>query len=54
MAAVGCEERGPLLGVGSRGVKGGEAGGAGMEVPSVREKLIGERVRGVYFAIVVG
>lgn len=39
---VGCEERGPLPGVGGRGVSGGESGGAGIEVPSVRLKLTGE------------
>lgn len=43
---VGCDDRGPLPGVGGRGVSGGESSGAGMEVPSVREKLTGVRVRG--------
>ena len=38
---VGCELRGPPVGVASRGTSGGESGGAGMEVPSVREKLTG-------------
>lgn len=45
---VGCDERGPFPGVGGRGVSGGESGGAGIEVPSVREKLMGERVSGWY------
>ena len=38
---VGCELRGPPVGVGSRGTSGGESGGAGIEVPSVRENLTG-------------
>jgi hypothetical protein len=38
---VGCDESGPLPGVGGRGVSGGESGGAGIEVPSVRLKLTG-------------
>jgi hypothetical protein len=50
---VGCDERGPLPGVGGRGVSGGESGGAGIEVPSVREKLIGVRVRGWYFPFAI-
>lgn len=52
---VGCDESGPLPGVGGRGVSGGESSGAGMEVPSVREKSMGVSVRGWYvrFAIVV-
>lgn len=45
---VGCDERGPLPGVGGRGVSGGESGGAGIDVPSVREKLMGVSVRGWY------
>jgi len=55
-AGVGCDESGPLPGVGGRGVSGGESGGAGIEVPSVRLKFTGERVSGVYlpFAIVDG
>lgn len=46
VVGVGCESRGPLPGVGGRGVSGGESGGAGIEVPSVREKLMGVKVRG--------
>jgi hypothetical protein len=45
---VGCEDRGPFPGVGGRGVSGGESGGAGIEVPSVREKLMGVSVNGLY------
>jgi hypothetical protein len=45
---VGCDERGPFPGVGGRGVSGGESGGAGIDVPSVREKLIGVSVNGLY------
>jgi hypothetical protein len=45
---VGCDDSGPLPGVGGRGVCGGESGGAGIEVPSVREKLMGVSVRGWY------
>lgn len=45
---VGCDERGPLPGVGGRGVSGGESGGAGIEVPSVREKLMGVSVSGFH------
>jgi len=47
---VGCDESGPLPGVGGRGESscGGDSGGAGMDVPSVREKLIGVRVSGWY------
>lgn len=45
---VGCEDRGPLPGVGGRGDSGGESGGAGIEVPSVREKLMGVSVSGLY------
>lgn len=48
---VGWEDRGPFPGVGRRGVEGGESGGAGMAVPSVREKFMGERVRGVYLPV---
>lgn len=44
---VGCEERGPFPGVGGRGASG-ESVGAGIEVPSVREKLMGVSVRGWY------
>ena len=43
---VGCELRGPSIGVGSRGTSGGESGGAGMDVPSVREKLTGSKDSG--------
>jgi hypothetical protein len=47
---VGWDDSGPLPGVGGRGgSSGGESGGAGIEVPSVREKLIGVRVSGEYF-----
>jgi hypothetical protein len=45
---VGCDDRGPLPGVGGRGLSGGESGGAGIEVPSVREKLMGVSVSGLY------
>lgn len=45
---VGCDERGPLPGVGGRGVSGGVSGGAGIDVPSVREKLMGVSVSGLY------
>lgn len=34
--------------MGGRGVSGGESGGAGIDVPSVREKLIGVSVNGLY------
>jgi hypothetical protein len=50
-AEVGCDERGPPPWVGGRasgigeGDLGGVSGGAGMLVPSVREKSIGVRVR---------
>jgi hypothetical protein len=37
-----------LPGVGGRGVSGGESGGAGIDVPSVREKLMGVSVNGLY------
>lgn len=37
-----------MPGVGGRGVSGGESGGAGIEVPSVREKLMGVSVNGLY------
>jgi hypothetical protein len=46
---VGCEERGPWPAAGARGVAGGESRGAGIEVPSVREKLTGVNVSGLYF-----
>jgi hypothetical protein len=45
---VGCEESGPLPGVGGRGVCGGLSRGAGIEVPSVREKFMGVSVKGLY------
>ena len=45
---LGCESRGPLPGVGGRGVSGGESSGAGIEVPSVREKFMGASVSGWY------
>lgn len=44
---VGCDESGPLPGVGGRGVSGGESSGAGIEVPSVSEKLMGASVNGL-------
>ena len=50
-AEVGCDERGPPPAVGGRasgigeGDLGGVSGGAGMLVPSVREKSTGVRVR---------
>jgi hypothetical protein len=47
---VGCDERGPLPGVGGRGVSGGESSGAGIEVPSVSEKLMGASVNGLNLA----
>jgi hypothetical protein len=49
-----CESRGPLPGVGGRGVSGGESGGAGIDVPSVREKFMGVRVRGWYLPVMLG
>lgn len=45
---VGCEDSGPFPGVGGRGLSGGESGGAGIDVPSVREKLMGVSVNGLY------
>jgi hypothetical protein len=45
---VGCEDSGPFPGVGGRGVCGGLSSGAGMPVPSVREKFMGVSVRGLY------
>jgi hypothetical protein len=45
---VGCDDNGPFPGVGGRGESGGESGGAGIEVPSVREKLMGVNVSGWY------
>jgi hypothetical protein len=47
---VGCDDSGPLPGVGGRGVSGGESSGAGIEVPSVREKLMGVSVSGWYLS----
>lgn len=44
---VGCDESGPAPGVGGCGESGGESGGAGIEVPSVREKLMGVSVSGL-------
>lgn len=49
-----CESAEALLGVGGRGVSGGESGGAGIEVPSVREKFMGVRVRGWYLPVILG
>lgn len=45
---VGCDDSGPLPGVGGRGVSGGLSSGAGIWVPSVREKLTGVSVKGLY------
>jgi hypothetical protein len=45
---VGCDDRGPFPGVGGRGDSGGESSGAGIDVPSVSEKLIGVSVSGLY------
>ena len=44
---VGCDDSGPRPGVGGRGVSG-LSSGAGIEVPSVSEKLIGVSVNGLY------
>jgi hypothetical protein len=48
VCGVGCDDRGPFPGVGGRGVSGGESSGAGIDVPSVREKLMGVSVSGLY------
>lgn len=45
---VGCDDSGPLPGVGGRGDSGGESSGAGIDVPSVSEKLMGVSVNGLY------
>lgn len=53
MGVVGCELNGPPPGVGGRangsgecgGECGGEDGGAGIEVPSVKDSLVGVYVR---------
>ena len=45
---VGCDESGPRPGVGGRGVSGGDSSGAGIDVPSVREKFMGVSVNGLY------
>lgn len=50
LLGVGCDESGPLPGVGGRGVSGGESSGAGIEVPSVSEKLMGASVNGLNLA----
>jgi hypothetical protein len=42
---VGCDDSGPRPGVGGRGLSGS---GAGIEVPSVREKFMGVSVSGLY------
>lgn len=47
LGVVGCEVRGPPSEVGGLGVCGGESGGAGIFVPSVREKEIGVMVSGL-------
>jgi hypothetical protein len=39
--------------VGGRGVSGGESGGAGIDVPSVREKLMGVNVSGWYLGTAI-
>jgi hypothetical protein len=44
---AGCEDNGPQPEVGGSGVAGGESNGAGMFVPSVREKDTGVIVRGL-------
>jgi hypothetical protein len=44
---VGCDDSGPFPGVGGRGVSGGESSGAGIDVPSVSEKLMGSSVNGL-------
>jgi hypothetical protein len=44
---VGCDDSGPCPV--ARGVSGGESGGAGIDVPSVREKLMGSNVSGFHF-----
>lgn len=51
---VGCEDSGPCPGVGGRGVSGGLSSGAGIEVPSVREKLIGVSVSGFHSNLPTG
>jgi hypothetical protein len=50
VVGVGWESRGPLPGVGGRGLSGGESRGAGMGVPSVREKFMGASVSGWYLS----
>lgn len=47
LGVVGCDVSGPPSEVGGLGVWGGESGGAGMFVPSVREKSTGMMVRGL-------
>jgi hypothetical protein len=44
---VGCDDSGPPPDVAGRGVAGGESRGAGIFVPSVREKDTGVIVRGL-------
>ena len=44
---VGCDDSGPFPGVGGRGDSGGLSSGAGIDVPSVKEKLMGESVSGL-------
>lgn len=51
---VGCDDSGPCPGVGGRGVWGGLSSGAGMVVPSVREKLIGVSVSGFHSNLPTG
>jgi hypothetical protein len=48
VCGVGCDDNGPFPGVGGRGLSGGESSGAGIDVPSVREKLMGVSVSGLY------
>lgn len=47
VVGVGCDDSGPLPGVGGRGVSGGLSSGAGICVPSVSEKLTGVSVNGL-------
>lgn len=47
LGVVGCDVSGPPSEVGGLGVCGGESGGAGMFVPSVRENSTGMMVSGL-------
>lgn len=51
---AGCEDNGPCPGVGGRGVSGGLSSGAGIAVPSVREKLMGVSVNGFHSNLPTG